>query len=171
MTSVPDSDSESSAGIDSGSDAGGDDPSPETGACRKDSGFSARDASRRSIANAWMKVRGSAPSAITTSMSPRTERIRQLLDEESFEEWFGDLRSKDPLEFKDRKRYPERLVDEQRKTGLTEACLIGRGYMRGRPPGIGDHRLGLHHGKHGIGRRREADAGPSNVPPNCCFPW
>lgn len=65
------------------------------------------------------------------------DRVNQLLDEESFEEWFADLRSKDPLEFKDRKRYPERLKDEQKKTGLSEACIIGRGYMRGRPLVLG----------------------------------
>jgi acetyl-CoA carboxylase carboxyl transferase subunit beta len=60
-------------------------------------------------------------------------RIRQLLDEDSFEEWFADLSPCDPLGFKDKKPYSERLVDEQRKTGLREACLVGRGYMRGRP--------------------------------------
>lgn len=59
-------------------------------------------------------------------------RIRQLLDEDSFEEWFADLSPCDPLGFKDKKPYAQRLVDEQRKTGLREACLVGRGYMRGR---------------------------------------
>jgi acetyl-CoA carboxylase carboxyl transferase subunit beta len=61
------------------------------------------------------------------------ERIRQLLDEDSFEEWFDDLRPCDPLEFSDQKAYKDRLVAEQKKTGLTEACITGRGYMRGRP--------------------------------------
>jgi acetyl-CoA carboxylase carboxyl transferase subunit beta len=61
------------------------------------------------------------------------KRIKQLLDEESFEEWYPDMRSLDPLEFKDRKPYAERLVDEQAKTGLTDACIVGRGYLRGRP--------------------------------------
>jgi acetyl-CoA carboxylase carboxyl transferase subunit beta len=61
------------------------------------------------------------------------QRIQQLLDEDSFEEWFGDLRPLDPLGFKDRKSYPDRVRDEQKKTGMTEACLVGRGYMRGRP--------------------------------------
>src|SRR5579864_7420376 len=46
------------------------------------------------------------------------KRIQQLLDEDSFEEWFGELSSLDPLGFKDRKPYSERLVDEQAKTGL-----------------------------------------------------
>ena len=61
------------------------------------------------------------------------QRIQQLLDEDSFEEWFADLRPLDPLGFKDRKSYPDRVRDEQAKTGMTEACLVGRGYMRGRP--------------------------------------
>jgi acetyl-CoA carboxylase carboxyl transferase subunit beta len=64
---------------------------------------------------------------------PAETRIRQLLDEDSFEEWFGDMLPCDPLEFRDQKAYRQRLVDEQKRTGLTEACVAGRGYMRGRP--------------------------------------
>jgi acetyl-CoA carboxylase carboxyl transferase subunit beta len=60
-------------------------------------------------------------------------RIKQLLDEDSFEEWFADLSPCDPLEFADKKPYRERLVEEQARTGLKEACIVGRGYMRGRP--------------------------------------
>lgn len=60
-------------------------------------------------------------------------RIETLLDPDSFEEWFGDLRSLDPLSFTDRKPYAERLVEEQKRTGLSEACITGRGYLRGRP--------------------------------------
>jgi acetyl-CoA carboxylase carboxyl transferase subunit beta len=56
-----------------------------------------------------------------------------LLDSDSFEEWFSALSPLDPLEFVDKKPYRERLVEEQRKTGLSEACIVGRGYMRGRP--------------------------------------
>jgi len=64
---------------------------------------------------------------------PAAVRIAQLLDEDSFEEWHKGLSSCDPLEFADRKSYPDRLLAEQNKTGLTEACVVGRGYMRGRP--------------------------------------
>ena len=64
-------------------------------------------------------------------------RIRQLLDEDSFEEWFTGIHPVDPLGFADKKPYRERLVAEQQKTGLTDACLIGRGYMRGRPLVLG----------------------------------
>jgi len=60
-------------------------------------------------------------------------RIQQLLDTDSFEEWFAELASGDPLDFCDKKTYKQRLQDEQQKTGLREACVTGRGYMRGRP--------------------------------------
>ena len=64
---------------------------------------------------------------------PARERIRQLLDEDSFEEWFTNLNPKDPLQFKDRISYSERLKAEQRKTGMPDAAVVGRGYIRGRP--------------------------------------
>ncbi len=64
---------------------------------------------------------------------PAPQRIAQLLDTDSFEEWHADLSSLDPLHFVDKKPYAERLVAEQKKTGLREACIVGRGYMRGRP--------------------------------------
>src|ERR1700722_9138865 len=66
---------------------------------------------------------------------PARERIRQLLDEESFEEWFTDLRPCDPLGFKDRIPYAERLQAEQAKTGMPDAAVGGRGFIRG-PPGV-----------------------------------
>ena len=68
---------------------------------------------------------------------PARERVRQLLDADSFEEWCTDLRSLDPLEFTDRLPYVERLKQEQSKTGLSEAAVVGRGYVRGRPVVLG----------------------------------
>jgi acetyl-CoA carboxylase carboxyl transferase subunit beta len=64
-------------------------------------------------------------------------RIQQLLDDDTFEEWFEDLSPCDPLNFSDKKPYKERLVAEQKRTGLREACVVGRGYMRGRPLVLG----------------------------------
>jgi acetyl-CoA carboxylase carboxyl transferase subunit beta len=64
---------------------------------------------------------------------PASERIAQLLDEQSFEEWFTDLRPCDPLGFKDRLPYEARLKAEQAKTGMPDAAVVGRGYVRGRP--------------------------------------
>jgi len=68
---------------------------------------------------------------------PARERIRQLLDQDSFEEWFTDLRPKDPLGFHDRIPYAERLKAEQAKTGMPDAAVVGRGFIRGRPVVIG----------------------------------
>src|SRR5437868_1496525 len=49
------------------------------------------------------------------------KRIEQLLDQDSFEEWHTELSSLDPLGFVDRRPYPERLREEQARTGLKEA--------------------------------------------------
>lgn len=64
---------------------------------------------------------------------PARERIRQLLDEDAFEEMHSEILPVDPLSFADKKPYKDRLVAEQKRTGLTEACIVGKGYMRGRP--------------------------------------
>ncbi len=60
------------------------------------------------------------------------ERIRQLLDEGTFEEWFADLEPVDPLEFVDRRPYRERLKEEQARTGLRDAVISGTGMIRAR---------------------------------------
>jgi acetyl-CoA carboxylase carboxyl transferase subunit beta len=64
---------------------------------------------------------------------PAAERIAQLLDKDSFEEWFTDLRPVDALGFADRLPYAERLAAEQAKTGMPDAAVVGRGFVRGRP--------------------------------------
>jgi acetyl-CoA carboxylase carboxyl transferase subunit beta len=64
---------------------------------------------------------------------PARERIRQLLDEDSFEEWYTDLRPCDPLGFKDRILYADRLQAEQGKTNMPDAAVVGKGFIRGRP--------------------------------------
>jgi acetyl-CoA carboxylase carboxyl transferase subunit beta len=61
------------------------------------------------------------------------DRISHLLDADSFEEWFTDLRPKDPLGFNDRISYEERLKAEQAKTGMLDAAVVGKGFIRGRP--------------------------------------
>ena len=59
------------------------------------------------------------------------ERINQLLDTDTFEEWFADLQPVDPLGFNDRRPYPERVKAEQALTGLKEAAVVGQGFIRG----------------------------------------
>ncbi len=64
---------------------------------------------------------------------PASDRIAQLLDAQSFEEWFTELRPCDALGFKDRLPYADRLAAEQAKTGMPDASVVGRGYVRARP--------------------------------------
>ena len=60
------------------------------------------------------------------------ERIAQLLDAGTFEEWDANLRPTDPLGFRDKKPYAERIVAEQKRTGLSDAALTGSGMIRAR---------------------------------------
>jgi len=60
------------------------------------------------------------------------ERIKQVLDDGTFEEWDAHLQPADPLNFADQKPYPERLVAEQQRTGLTDAAMTGGGMIRAR---------------------------------------
>ena len=68
---------------------------------------------------------------------PTASRLRQLLDPDTFEEWDVGLSPVDPLGFSDRMKYQDRLIAEQKKTGMKDACTVGRGYMRGRPLVLG----------------------------------
>jgi acetyl-CoA carboxylase carboxyl transferase subunit beta len=68
---------------------------------------------------------------------PARDRIAQLLDEGTFEEWDTDLRPCDPLEFVDRIPYHQRLVEEQAKTGMPDAAVTGKGFIRGRDVVLG----------------------------------
>ncbi|HQY87465.1 MAG TPA: acetyl-CoA carboxylase, carboxyltransferase subunit beta [Tepidisphaeraceae bacterium] len=61
------------------------------------------------------------------------ERIKQLCDENSFEERWDDLTPTDPLEFEDKKRYADRLKAEQLKSGQKDAVVCGKGFIKGRP--------------------------------------
>jgi acetyl-CoA carboxylase carboxyl transferase subunit beta len=62
---------------------------------------------------------------------PAADRIAQVLDADTFEEWFADMRPGDPLEFNDRRPYPERVRAEQERTGLNEAAVVGQGFIKG----------------------------------------
>ncbi len=57
------------------------------------------------------------------------DRIKQLLDEGSFKEIATSLKSKDPLGFHGVKSYLDKLAQDQKKTGLKEACLVGHGTL------------------------------------------
>ena len=60
------------------------------------------------------------------------QRIAQLLDAGTFEEWDATLRPTDPLGFRDKKAYAERIVAEQKRTGMPDAAVTGTGMIRAR---------------------------------------
>ena len=64
-----------------------------------------------------------------------SERIRLLADEGSFEALDSDLTPIDPLAFKDRRTYIDRIRDSQQATGLRDAHLTGAHLLL---PGHGD---------------------------------
>ena len=59
------------------------------------------------------------------------KRIRQLLDEDSFEELFTNIKPTDPLQFFDSESYADRLKKAQDKTGLNDAVVTGIGEICG----------------------------------------
>lgn len=65
------------------------------------------------------------------------QRIQQVFDEGTFEEWYADLIPGDPLEFFDRRPYPERIRADQKLTGLKEAAVVGAGRVRARRVAFG----------------------------------
>jgi acetyl-CoA carboxylase carboxyl transferase subunit beta len=65
------------------------------------------------------------------------EYFELLLDEKSFKETDAKMKSVDPLNFVDTKRYADRLKDSMRKSGLNEAVRTGTAKINGIPIVIG----------------------------------
>ncbi|MHB1037370.1 MAG: acetyl-CoA carboxylase, carboxyltransferase subunit beta [Pirellulales bacterium] len=65
------------------------------------------------------------------------DRVHQLMDEGTFEEWDKDLEPVDPLGFHDKKSYADRLKEEQERTGLRDAVIVGTGTIRARRVAFG----------------------------------
>lgn len=63
--------------------------------------------------------------------------IRILLDDGKFEAMDENLLPKDPLGFKDSKRYTDRLTAARKKSGLSEAVRVGLGKIDGIPISFG----------------------------------
>lgn len=61
------------------------------------------------------------------------ERIKLLVDEGSFVEIDSGLASNDPLNFKDKIPYRDRLEENRKKSGLEEAAISGEAMVDGRP--------------------------------------
>lgn len=68
---------------------------------------------------------------------PARQRIAQVLDAGTFEEWDAELCSADPLNFVDKIPYSQRIKEEQKRTGLREAAVTGAGMIRGRRVAFG----------------------------------
>lgn len=54
-----------------------------------------------------------------------------IFDDNKFEELGQHIMPTDSLEFSDRKKYKDRLVESQKKSGLTDAARVGVGKMNG----------------------------------------
>jgi acetyl-CoA carboxylase carboxyl transferase subunit beta len=65
------------------------------------------------------------------------ERLAMVVDDASFTEIDKDLVPLDPLEFKDRLRYGERVKESQQSTRLKEAILCGKAAILGQPVMVG----------------------------------
>jgi acetyl-CoA carboxylase carboxyl transferase subunit beta len=65
------------------------------------------------------------------------ERLRLILDPGSFIAMDEHLAPGDPLVFRDRRAYSDRLRDSQRLTGLRDAVVCGQGRVEGLPLAIG----------------------------------
>jgi acetyl-CoA carboxylase carboxyl transferase subunit beta len=65
------------------------------------------------------------------------ERIRQLIDGDTWQPLDSPIQPQDPLSFKDRKAYTDRLRDMQTKTQLSDAVQTGLGCIDGLPVALG----------------------------------
>ena len=65
------------------------------------------------------------------------ERIALIADPGSFEALDSDLAPTDPLAFKDRRSYADRIRDSQRSTGLRDAVITGLCRIDGLPLALG----------------------------------
>ena len=59
------------------------------------------------------------------------QRLDMLFDDGAWEEFGGNLRSTNALQFTDRKPYEERLQDAKTKTGLSDAVICATGELEG----------------------------------------
>jgi acetyl-CoA carboxylase carboxyl transferase subunit beta len=65
------------------------------------------------------------------------ERIAQLIDTDTWTPLDDNLQPTDPLKFRDRKAYSDRLRETQQKTGSIDAVLTGFGKIEGSPLSLG----------------------------------
>jgi acetyl-CoA carboxylase carboxyl transferase subunit beta len=61
------------------------------------------------------------------------EYINYIFDKDSFKEFNQHIAPGDPLKFRDKKRYSDRLKDAQKATGLKDAVVTGLATINGQP--------------------------------------
>ncbi len=101
------------------------------------------------------------------------QRIEFFLDPDGQEEIGKELQPTDPLKFKDSKRYRDRLLIAQKKTGETDALVVIKGALYGSPVVVCAFEFGFMGGSMGsvVGERftRAARAAGENRVPLICF--
>lgn len=101
------------------------------------------------------------------------QRIEFFLDPDGQEEIGKDLQPLDPLKFKDSKRYRDRLLLAQKKTGETDALVAVKGSLHGSPVVVCAFEFGFMGGSMGsvVGERfvRAAKAAAEQRAPLICF--
>ena len=65
------------------------------------------------------------------------ERIEHLIDSGTFNEMHQHLKTEDPLNFKGAKSYLDKVKQDQKKTGLEEAAIVGEGLCDGKKVAFG----------------------------------
>lgn len=77
------------------------------------------------------------------------ERIEQLIDKGSWRPLYEMISPCDPLHFYDEKRYTDRLLEAQRRTGILDAVQTGTGLINGIPIALGVMEFGFMGGSMG----------------------
>lgn len=81
---------------------------------------------------------------------PASERIASLIDDATFDPLTCDAVTLDPLKFKDRVAYADRLAQEREATGLEEMILAGTGRLQGIPVVMAATDIGFLRGSMGV---------------------
>jgi len=101
------------------------------------------------------------------------KRLEFFLDPESHQELSSSLEPEDPLKFRDSKRYRDRIVQAQKKTGERDALVTVTGTLLGRPVVACAFEFGFMGGSMGsvVGERfaRAAEHAADNNMPLICF--
>jgi len=101
------------------------------------------------------------------------KRLEFFLDPDSQQELSSNLEPEDPLKFRDSKRYRDRIVQAQKKTGERDALVSVTGTLLGRPVVACAFEFGFMGGSMGsvVGERfaRAAEHAAENNMPLICF--